>query len=484
VIVFGKRGRSWHISAVITRATVESKHEAECFVHILNNCSQNGFAVLSIIEDLLHNVKQEYLVVTTAYLRSDYAGCYHNGHLLLSLREVEVRTGVRPVRCDFSEPQAGKDLCDRKTAAKKAHIKRWVNERHDVVTAEDMKAALESHGGIKGCRAAVVEVNTTRERDKDSKIPGISVLNNFQYEECGIRVWKVFDIGPGRLIPYSGLGVTPQGDTGLRVIKPFGQATHRGSVGESVRDQSEIYSCKETGCVLTFKTQEEADNHMDTGKHRLEVDCESMYDRVRRKWAGITTGVTFAPDVLSTSSQGEDSGNAVRGYDPRPLGWALKITERPTKMTDNVKTFLMMKFEQGVRTGNKADSVQVAREMKTLRNEDGELTFKPEEWRTAQQISSLFSHQTAALSHRGIDAKEIPEEDIEAAESEMAFDTLRSLGMDVMGKPSHPIIVGVSNICELVKTKNLDSLKLAVLKGICNQLHLTTSGPLSRKKSL
>ena len=172
----------------------------------------------------------------------------------------------------------------------------------------------------------VVEVDTTRERNKDNKIAGISVLNNFQYEEYGIRVWKAYDIGPG-LIPYRGLGGTPQGDTGLRVIKPFGLATHRGSVGERVRHQSEIYSCQETGCVLTFKTQAEADNHMDTGKHRLEVDCESMYDRVRRKWAGIVTGVTFAPDVPSTSSQGEDNGSAVRGYDPRPLGWALKVTK-------------------------------------------------------------------------------------------------------------------------------------------------------------
>ena len=51
---FGKRGRSWHISAVISRANVESKHEAECFVHIFNNCTQNSFAVLSIIENLLH----------------------------------------------------------------------------------------------------------------------------------------------------------------------------------------------------------------------------------------------------------------------------------------------------------------------------------------------------------------------------------------------------------------------------------------------
>ena len=285
---FGKRGRSWHISAVITRATMESKHEVECFVHIFNNCSQNSFAVLSIIEDLLHKVKQEYPVVTTAYLRSDNAGCYHNRHLLLSLREVGVRTGVRPVQYDFSEPLAGKEICDRKTAAMKSHIKCWVNKRHNIVTAEDMKVALESNGGIKGARAAVVEVDTTRERNKDNnKIPGISVLNNLQYEERGIRVWKVYDIGPGRFIPYSGLGVTPQGDTGLRVIKPFGQATHRGSVGESVGHQSEIYSCQETGCVLTFKTQAEADNHMDAGKHRLEVDCESMYDRVRRKLVGI-----------------------------------------------------------------------------------------------------------------------------------------------------------------------------------------------------
>ena len=254
-------------------------------------------------------------------------------------------------------------------------------------------------------------------------------------------------------------------------------------MGESGRHQFEIYSCQETGCVLTFKTQVEADNHMDTGKHRLEVDCKSTYDRVRRKWAAIVTGVTFAPDVPSTSSQGENSGSAVSGYDPRPLGWAVKVTKRPTRMTDNVKTFLIKKFEEGARTGNKADPVQVAREMKTLRNEHGELTFKPEEWRTAQQISSLFSRQTAALRHRCIDAEEISEEDIDAAESEMAFNTLRSLVMDDMVKPSHPIIVGVNNICELVKNKKLGSLKLAVLKEICNQLHLTTSGPPSRKKT-
>ena len=192
-------------------------------------------------------------------------------------------------------------------------------------------------------------------------------------------MWNAYNIGSECLTPYSGLGVTSQGDMGLRVMKPFGQASHRGSMGESVRHQSEIYSCQETGCILAFKTQAEADNHMDMSKHRLEVDCESMHDRVRRKWAGIVTGVMFSPDVPSTSSPGEDSGSAVRGYDPRPLGWALKVPKRPARMTDNVKTSLMKKFEESARTGNKADPVQVAREMKTLRNENSEPTFKPEE---------------------------------------------------------------------------------------------------------
>ena len=480
---FGKRGRSWHISAVITRAAVESNHEVECFVHIFNNCTQNSFAVLSIIENLLNKVKEEYPVVTTAYLRSDNAGCYHNGPLLLSLRDVGQRTGVRPVRYDFSEPQAGKDICDRKTAPMKAPIKRWVNERHDVLTAEDMKEALESHGGIKGCRAAVVEVDTTRERNKISKIPGISVLNNFQYEECGIRVWKAYNIGPGRFIPYSDLTVASQGGTGLRVLQPFGAATQKGSVGENIRHKSEIYSCQETGCVLTFKTRADAESHMDTGKHHLEVECEYMYDRIRRKWAAMVTGLTFAPDVPSTSLHDENSSRSARVPAHRPLGWALKVTKRPTRMTDKVKTFLTKKFEEGVRTGNKADPVQVAREMKTLRDEDGQSTFKPEEWRTAQQISSLFSRQTAVQRHRGVDTEVIPEEDIEAAESEMTLDTLRSLVMDDLCKSSHPIIVGASNVCELVKTKKLGSLKLAFLKEICEQLNLTTSGPLSRKKT-
>ena len=39
--------------------------------------------------------------------------------------------------------------------------------------------------------------------------------------------------------------------------------------------------------MLTFKTREEAEAHMDAGKHvhASDLDCECVYDAARKKWA-------------------------------------------------------------------------------------------------------------------------------------------------------------------------------------------------------
>ena len=155
--------------------------------------------------------------------------------------------------------------------------------------------------------------------------------------------------------------------------------------------------------------------------------------------------------------------------------------KRTSRMSDKVKAFLEKKFKEGARTGNKADPVQVAREMKILTNDYGRPTFMPEEWRTAQQISCLFSRLTSTQRQRFADSEEISE-DIEAVEAEMALKDLRSLLIEDTEKTSHPTIVRGHNICELIKLNKLASLKLVALKEICEELQLITSGPLSRKK--
>lgn len=46
--------------------------------------------------------------------------------------------------------------------------------------------------------------------------------------------------------------------------------------------------------MLTFKSRQEADTHMDTAKHKNELESETLYDNIRKKWATRVTGVTAA----------------------------------------------------------------------------------------------------------------------------------------------------------------------------------------------
>ena len=137
--------------------------------------------------------------ITKVYFRSDNAGRYDNTELLLSLQALVARHGMVFVRYDFSDPQSGKDVCDRRIASMKTHIRRWVNEGHDVTTAEEMKVALEFHGGVRACRFAVVEIDKAKMNAEVSKIRGISFFNNFHFYEDGVRSWKAYQIGKGHL---------------------------------------------------------------------------------------------------------------------------------------------------------------------------------------------------------------------------------------------------------------------------------------------
>lgn len=198
-----------------------------------------------------------------------------------------------------------------------------------------MKEALESHSCLKGCRAAVVQVDATKSVGVENKIPGISLLNNFLYEERGVRAWKAYKVGPGCFIPYDKVIIERQGDTGLKVIQPFGARTkERGTIAENTRPLTEIFPCTETGCVLSFKTLDEVEQHMDSGKQVRELESESLYDSIRKKWTKRLTGVNVAFYETGTYSAEEldFSHPSSSNKDQQPMGWALKTVKKPSRM--------------------------------------------------------------------------------------------------------------------------------------------------------
>jgi len=106
----------------------------------------------------------------------------------------------------FSDPQGGKGPCNRKAATIKSHMRIHLNSRNDIETPDQMKDAILSSGGVPSVDVTLCEpmaaTNITA-----LKVPGVSLLNNIKFENNGIRVWRAYDIGPGKFIPRSKLNL-------------------------------------------------------------------------------------------------------------------------------------------------------------------------------------------------------------------------------------------------------------------------------------
>ena len=122
------------------------------------------------------------------------------------------RCGIRVARIDFSDPQGSKGAADRLAASRKFHIRAYINEGHDVCTANDMKRALISHGGPD--RVRVVSMDTISEKqDTTQTIAGITKLNNFEFTSTdSITCWRACGVGPGDVIKLDALSSRSSGE--------------------------------------------------------------------------------------------------------------------------------------------------------------------------------------------------------------------------------------------------------------------------------
>ena len=158
---YGKRGLSWHVTSVVSRDKVSGKISVSSYTHIFDQCTQDWYAVASIIKHLLLHLKQQDPQFEKAYLRSDKAGCYHNNCLIAAVKDIADRVGIKVMSYDYSEPQSGKDVCDRMICPMKNSIRTYANEGHDILTASDMRKSLQQHP-VRGTSASVNNVDESK----------------------------------------------------------------------------------------------------------------------------------------------------------------------------------------------------------------------------------------------------------------------------------------------------------------------------------
>ena len=463
---FGKRGLSWHISSVIFKDENSKEVEVQSYAHLFDSCTQDWYAVASNL-DLLVKFKSTHPLISQVYLRSDEAGCYHNNSLIAALASIGERTGISVRRFDHSEPQHGKDICDRILCPMKAAIRIFCNEGHDVLTANDMHIALKERQ-VKGTTAAVCSVDESNKNAEVRKLEGFSKFHvSFEFE--GIRVWRCYGIGSRKFFPYKSLIVQLQKSPSLITKEPFFPISMSRVLKQEKKtslDSASVFVCPEPGCIETFARFADFELHLDVGEHVVQNEPavleHNMYDKLKRDWVAM-----FAT-VQTEERQSQHYQPCTHSEESVPeanMGWALaKARSGSSQFSEKVKDYLTKKFDIGEKTGQKVSAEQVAKDMRNARTHDNQRLFGREDWLTKLQVQGFFSRLASARRKHGWHGADTSEEDDEGDEvgeqRHAVEEVIENLGL------KHPIIFDVYDVCHYYHSNKLPSFNVSMLKDV------------------
>lgn len=93
---------------------------------------------------------------------------------------------------------------DRFASVIKSHVRRYLNEKHDVTNAEQFVEACQSYGGVKYVN--VVECRFRQQHGTAKfRFEKVKRFRNFIFQRDGIRAHRAWNIGEGLLFSYANL---------------------------------------------------------------------------------------------------------------------------------------------------------------------------------------------------------------------------------------------------------------------------------------
>ncbi len=291
---YAKAGIHWHNSAVTivsADGTMETTHFSHIFQQTIKQATQ---AVTAICRHILSTLKKSKPQLKEVAYSSDCAGTYRTANTLAALKSLEVETGLTVTRYDFTEPNAGKSICDRAAGMQKSHVRTYINSGYNVTTAEELVTALRSHGGVLNTAVALVEFQEHPD-DSRASLPGISLLRNVKYSNQGLTFWKAYQMGPGKMVSWDKIG---QPVLGILTIKSdFDMATvkrKRSNMQPVTNRQDQVpfavenvsaFNCTDKCCDRSFQTREQLMRHMELGSHHYpRMTAVPLNDLVCQYW--------------------------------------------------------------------------------------------------------------------------------------------------------------------------------------------------------
>ena len=373
----------------------------------------------------------------------------------------------------------------------------YVNAGHDIETASQMMTAIESSGGMAGVSVTVSGPQSTA-KSAPVKWEGVSFINNIEYSNDGMQVWRAYGIGCGKFLSWNNfrqasssplphlnkLADNASSDISFEAVKArqrpeqateLASATEKDSDEESSEKRSGLFHCPEEGCVKSFQQYSSLQKHLDCDTHKYALEHETLYDKAMVMYAAkLEHGAGVVPETADGDLiiSLEEEGPAL------PMGWALKsATVTRKNLTAAQKTYLTEVFQEGERTGQKADPANISKAMRRAKHSDGSSIFEKDDFLTPLQIAGFFSRLTAKKTYStGSEDVERHEADKEKDIQELTEEVMKTFALQ------HPIMFEKYNICEIVCQSKLSKFSVAVLKEICTALELDVYSITRKRK--
>lgn len=121
------------------------------------------------------------------------------------------------------------------------------------------------------------------------------------------------------------------------------------------------FPCTEAGCVKVFQTYSGLEAHLSTGRHVLNAQRETLLDSAMRMYASKMESVRLIPHILPLQEAFDSLSNSEHIAEGRELaGWALRQTKQAVRFSDNLRDYLLQKFDEGERRHQKFDPRTIA----------------------------------------------------------------------------------------------------------------------------
>ena len=199
-----------------------------------------------------------------------------------------------------------------------------------------------------------------------------SCLDNFRFEDSGIRLWKAYSNGQGKLFPYDTVYVQHQGSTMFVTEDSFSNTIREralklrknpsGKTSDLTTDVNPLFEYSVPGCTEAFDSFSDLELHLDVVQHNnKQLPIDSVYDRIKRdyaaKFASVDVTQETSPVTLPYSAE-------TPNRQPLEMGWVISKTHAAsTRFSKKVKEYQPGKFVIRERTGRKADPAEVEKDM-------------------------------------------------------------------------------------------------------------------------